>query len=156
MSHPTFIQQPQTASADPAPSGPMEFDHSTTDDVPAAPTGSKEPWVIHVQNNIRNLKPSINEDVEILFLWVAHGSNVSSMNTYTEINDFRFQSVLLYGSSYEYKYPQELTNLLNNDVCRLLLGACPFVPNKQKQIFLPPIQLSVYAIFCIEREWVLF
>lgn len=145
MSYPTFIQQSQAASADPAPSGPMEFDHSTTDDVQAAPAGSKEPWVIQVQNNIRNLKPSINEDVEILFLWVAHGSNVSSMNTYTEINDFRFQSVLLYGSSYEYKYAQELTNLLKNDVCRLLLGACPFVPNKQKQIFLPPIQLSVYA-----------
>lgn len=82
------------------------------------------------------------KDVEIVFFWVTHGSNVSSLNTFTEMTNFQFQSVLLYGQPYSIIADEMFENLLINP-CNILLGSCSYLPTQHKTIYLPPLELTV-------------
>jgi len=74
------------------------------------------------------------------FLWVSHGSNVSSENNFYPIQT-KFKSIILYSKPFQKIYGKDLDEVTENP-CRLILGTCPYIPvnsGSGNHVFLPPL-----------------
>jgi len=74
------------------------------------------------------------------FLWVSHGSNVSSENNFYPIQT-KFKSIILYSKPFQTIYGTDLVETTSNP-CRLILGTCPYIPVNYgygNHVFLPPL-----------------
>jgi hypothetical protein len=75
------------------------------------------------------------------FLWVSHGTNVSSENNFYPIQT-EFKSIILYSKPLQPIFLDELDEITKNP-CKLVLGSCPYIPVENdmfgKHVFLPPL-----------------
>ena len=75
------------------------------------------------------------------FIWLLHGSNVSSNHNFYPMN-IKYQSAVFYSKPYTPIYSDELNYY--DDACRLLGGACPIIPiidkkTGKKIAYFPPL-----------------
>lgn len=79
-----------------------------------------------------------------LFLWVSHGTNVSSENNFYPIQT-EFKSIILYSKPLQPIFLDELDEITKNP-CKLVLGSCPYIPVENhmfdRHVFLPPLVFS--------------
>jgi hypothetical protein len=75
------------------------------------------------------------------YLWVSHGSTVSSIQNYYPV-ETKFRSMVFYGKPFKITTEIEIIKMFTEDPCRLLTGTCPVMPiddGKKKYSYLPPI-----------------
>jgi hypothetical protein len=116
----------------------MDVDHDKTDIDHAKTDNDKM--------DINDDKTDVDDDktnTVDMFLWVSHGGNVSSNNTYFPV-ETKFNSIILYSRPFEILTAKKLRDMFDREPCRFILGTCPKIPilnkeNNKKYCFLPPI-----------------
>jgi hypothetical protein len=78
-----------------------------------------------------------------MYLWISHGETVSGEHNFYPV-ETKFQSLVMYSRPFQGITGQKLFEM-DKDICRLLLGSCPFIPivdkaTNKKQVFLPPLR----------------
>lgn len=87
-----------------------------------------------------------NKEYIDAFLWVTHGTNVSSVHNFYPI-ETKFKAVTFYSRPFEIIDSGQLEEIMG-DPCRIMLGACPKIPvtdkiTNKKDVFLPPLVFSL-------------
>jgi hypothetical protein len=80
------------------------------------------------------------EDIVHAFLYISHGSNVSSINNYYPM-ETKFNSIIMHSKPFETIDGKELEQFMSNP-CKIITGSCPYIPIEDtygKRVFLPPL-----------------
>ena len=103
-------------------------------------------------NDVQSMDFEQNGPIAIdFYLWIAHGTNVSSEQNYYPI-ETKFQAINLYSSPREIIYADFLEKLSQKiktttpipELCNLISGTCSYIPiiNEKKNVkvvYLPPL-----------------
>lgn len=89
---------------------------------------------------------STSEPLVNMFLWVSHGTNISSNNIYYPI-ETQFNSIITYSRPFEFATTRHLEQM-SSSPCRVILGTCPKIPmlnpiTNKKIVLLPPLLFSL-------------
>ena len=80
------------------------------------------------------------EDIVHAYLYISHGSNVSSKNNYHPM-ETKFNSIIMHSVPFESVDGNELDKIRSNP-CKIITGSCPYIPIEDtygKRVFLPPL-----------------
>jgi len=86
------------------------------------------------------MSAAIEEDIVHAFLYISHGTNVSSINNYYPM-ETKFNSIIMHSMPFESIDGKELEKFMTNP-CKIITGTCPYIPIEDtygKRVFLPPL-----------------